>query len=105
MCVFRVIKNQVDILNEAYRTILYHKYRLDWIFEFIHTYILTSNGDPATNLLNLSMDMHSFINISYLKDYFFDEGINSEVLHFKPMFYRSDNSPMIGSINLIQFAS
>lgn len=75
MCVYSVVKGQIDILHQAYRTILYNKYRLDWIFEFLHAYILTSNGEPITDLLHLAVDRHSFINISYLKDYFFDENM------------------------------
>lgn len=102
VCVYSVLKGQVQVLDLAYQTILYHKYRLSEIFSFLHKYILTANGEHATNLLNLSVDVHSFFNINYLKDYFFSENIKDEITALEPVFYRSDNSPMVGNLNLIQ---
>lgn len=58
-----------------------------------------------TELLDLAVDMHSIINISYLKDYFSDESIREEISDIEPVFYRADGNPMVGSLNLIQNTS
>ena len=46
--------------------------------------------------------MHSTINISYLKDYFFDDSIREEITRLEPVFSRADGNAISGSVNLIQ---
>lgn len=63
LCIDNIIKQQIEITNLALSHLVYDKYQLLNIMEFMRRVFLNGNGEANNNFLHLSVTHGSKINI------------------------------------------
>ena len=63
LCIDNIIKQQIEITNLGLSYLVYDKYQLLNIMEFMRKIFLNGNGKANTNFLHISVSHDSKINI------------------------------------------